>query len=297
MKQLKIIPLSLLFLVAITLFLVGCKKAAPITESVSIDSASLVPKRDTITALNTKLKAGEYIFKTKKGNFFVMNVESLQDTLEQYATKSATESFREEDLAASDNQTCNTDEFEGTDRAGVKTTKSRAQLETNVDAKALFEELSAGEDNLCANRQQFTANRRESIENRNVQLNKVYLYTFKRQKDEDYHLIVGTSKNPRTAYFFNVEISGNPPAGAYGRQDIIQARNDFEEYFELTYCADSYYEQNFRNDPIPVIITGSIFYDAWHCSSFASSGPQRWTEIKLQTAWEIHPITKIEFLE
>ena len=244
--------------------------------------------RDTITSLSEERQPGEYVFKTKKGSHFIMRVSSEQDSVDT-----------DKDLEPlSDDRTCNTDEFEGRDRAQVKTSKSNAPLETNMNVKTLFTQLSENEENLCEERDTFENDRRKSIENRNVQLETIFLYTFKRQKDEDYHLVVGSTDNSETAYFFNVEISGEPPSGSNGRNQILGARNDFEDYFGIREaCASSYYRQDFRESPIPVIVTGSLFFDAFHCSSFQNSGPQNWPEIVLQTAWEIHPITKIEFIE
>jgi hypothetical protein len=280
--------------VLLILIALACCRQKPNSEVITkVDSVAIdlpILKRDTITALDEKREPGDYIFKTKKGNYLVMRVENQTDSVEQYEDEGDNPGL------LSDSRTCNTDSFEGTDRGKVKTTKSRAILEKNVDAKKLFSDLSKDEGQLCADANTFLDDKRKKIENRNIQLNTVYLYTFKRQKDEDYHLVVGTTSNPKTAYFFNVEISGEPPAGANGRTEIIQARTDFEAYFELAYCANNYYDQDWRQTPVPVIITGSLFFDAFHCRSFQNSGPQKWKEIKLQTAWEIHPITKIEFL-
>lgn len=281
---------SLLILTALT----GCSQKPTSDVLTKVDSVAIdfpILKRDTITALDVKREPGDYIFKTKKGNYLVMRVENLADSVEQYEDEGDNPGL------LSDSRTCNTDSFEGTDRGKVKTTKSRAVLERNVDAKKLFTELSKDENQLCDDASTFMDDKRKKIENRNIQLNTVYLYTFKRQKDEDYHLVVGTTSNANTAYFFNVEISGEPPAGANGRTEIIQARADFEAYFELAYCANNYYDQDWRQTPVPVIITGSLFFDAFHCRNFQNSGPQKWKEIKLQTAWEIHPITNIEFLQ
>jgi hypothetical protein len=248
---------------------------------------------DTLTSLAADLPAGDYIFKTIKGGHILMSVSTEEDTLS--LAKGLVPHTIE---ALADKQTCNTDVFEGSERATVKTTKSRAPLETNVDAAKLFKALAQTEKNDCANRSTFRDTQRKPVENRNVKLNTVYLYTFKRQADEDYHLVVGSTASLATAYFFNVEISGEPPAGVNGRTEIVQARADFEHYFGIEEaCARTYYAKDFRKDPIPVRITGSLFFDAHHCTTFRASGPQKWTDIVLQTAWEIHPITAIEFLK
>jgi hypothetical protein len=271
--------------------LVSCKKPAEVVTGTPRDTLQL--KYDTITSLAADLPAGDYIFKTISGGHVLMRVSNEEDTVPLLKN-----SQPEAMAAAVDNQPCNTDVFEGSQRATVKTTKSRAALESNLDAATLFKALAKTEKTDCANRNTFKDTKRKAVEERNVKLNTVYLYTFKRQADEDYHLIVGSTNNIATAYFFNVEISGEPPAGAYGRAEIVQARSDFERYFDIEdACARSYYKQDFRRDPIPIRITGSLFFDAHHCTSFRASGPQKWTDIELQTAWEIHPITDIEFLK
>src|SRR5437879_2768710 len=44
-------------------------------------------------------------------------------------------------------------------------------------------------------------------------------------------------------------------------------------------------------DPVHVRITGSIFFDVDHAAGVVGPG-----NFKPKTAWEIHPITKLEFL-
>lgn len=280
------------FLFSFVVLLAACGKHTHKKHTEVVTDTTQRIQYDTISSLAVDLPDGDYIFKSSKGGFFQLKVSNDLDSVNPYKNMEA------DVFARADSKTCNTDSFEGSERAKVKTNKSKAPLEKNVDAETLFKALAKTEKKDCADRHTFQNATRKLAENRNVQLKTVYLYTFKRQADEDYHLIVGSTSKLSTAYFFNVEISGEPPVGAYGRTEILQARADFEQYFDIEEaCARTYYTKDFRKNPIPISIMGSLFFDAHHCKAFQDGGPQKWTNIILQTAWEIHPITQIEFLK
>jgi len=71
------------------------------------------------------------------------------------------------------------------------------------------------------------------------------------------------------------------------RERLKKPREDFKEFFgdEPPPCRYKVFTK-----PIPVRITGSLFYDIDHAPGVVGTGPY-----KPRTAWEIHPVTKIEF--
>lgn len=225
---------------------------------------------------------GRYIFISNKGNAFEFTVAGVED--EQI----------EADESDADNRACDNTFFDGSNRMNVKTNASRAALKTNVNPTRLFETLR---NNSQLESLLFPEDSREIIEQQNVEFKSVYIYGFSRQRDEDYHLIIGTGPSPSTSYFFNAEISAVPKeTNSVGRKKIIKARQDFEDWFRINdQCRTGYKNNDWRRTPVPVLIRGSLFYDKQHAAAVHNLGPQSWPGIKIGSAWEIHPITEIVF--
>lgn len=249
---------------------------------------------DTVEVLGTDLKPGKYIFKSPKGGYFKFTFSAEDDNTKSFGT-SESASISEQALS---NPACDGPDFDASYRAKVKYTPSRSPLELKVNPNTLLDYFVSTHEDMCEHKRDLEKDKRLDIENRNVQLKKVYIYTFKRQGDEDYHVIFGTTDDISTAKFFNCEISGLSPSGTYGRDKLIDARDSFESYFGIMdKCATSYYRNDFREQPVPVLLEGSLFYDGEHCDHYENNGPQKWKELEVSIAWELHPITKIEFLE
>ena len=258
----------------------------------SLRSGSVNKIIDTIKSFGQELKPGNYIFLSPKGNYIPFCYSNEVDSVV------SNPEFKEKTMTIVANAACDGPDFDATYRAKVKYTPSRSTLERNVNPNNLVNYFAEKHPEMCENKNNLPNDSRLMVENRNVELLTVFIYTFKRQGDEDYHVILGTTKNVNTAKFFNSEISGLSPSGSYKRSNLVEARNTFEEYFGVSEkCATSYYKNDFRNHPIPVKIEGSLFYDGEHCTSFKNNGPQNWKELEIEIAWEIHPITSIEFLE
>lgn len=263
----------------------------------NIDSSAIVSEpviKDTVRALDSTLEPGRYVFQSHFGNNFPFDVTTDVDTENTEVHPAKTIAL----MAAKTNSACDGPEFDGVYRKTVKFTPSHKNIEFGANPKTLLTDLFHSEDAMCGNKSNLKENKREAREDRNVQFDHVFIYTFKRQSDEDYHVIFGTSGDVNTALFFNGEISGISPASTFGRKKLIGARGLFETYFQIgAHCATSYYEHDFRLHPIPVKLSGSLFYDGEHCTNYSANGPQQWHNIKLNSAWEIHPITGIEFLK
>jgi len=119
-----------------------------------------------------------------------------------------------------------------------------------------------------------------------------YIYGFKKESDNDYHVIIGDAPGTPNRQFLNVEISGIPNTGtAENRHALEDVRNQFRTAFGLGTGWNGGYER-LDDNPVPVRITGSAFWDIEH-EPPATVGPN-WAKAK--TAWEIHPISAIEFL-
>jgi hypothetical protein len=133
---------------------------------------------------------------------------------------------------------------------------------------------------------------RTAEENRNVTLS-AFLYALLKEDDNDYHVILGDNPDLETVRYVNVEVSGLPPAGPF-KNRLTQVRTNFKSFFNdqdagILQEAEQRYVK--FEPPIRVQVSGSLFWDIEHPPP-KTVGP---TDHKPQTAWEIHPVTTIEF--
>jgi len=116
-----------------------------------------------------------------------------------------------------------------------------------------------------------------------------YLYAAKREPDNDFHIILG-QKPSHAERYMTAEISGLPKSGHPDRTALKSARDEFKEYFGDDLPEGDSYD---HYDPIPIRITGCVFFDASHHAGYPNSpGPQG---MKPKTSWELHPVTEIIF--
>ena len=179
------------------------------------------------------------------------------------------------------------DGFAGHDRGEAKTSIADAPEEGTTNLVTLLDSL-ADDDAMRHYHPPISKSwdsPRVSEENRNVTVN-AWLYAAKSEPDGDFHVIIGSSADGDHARFMNVEISGLPAGGdSYDR--LAQARSDFKAYFAGQLPGSGY---DLYETPIPVRVSGSLFYDIDHAPGLV--GPQA---MRPTTAWEIHPITAIVF--
>jgi hypothetical protein len=86
----------------------------------------------------------------------------------------------------------------------------------------------------------------------------------------------------------NMEITGLPHNEF--REQLRRPRQDFLDYLGGSEPPTSKYLV--FDDPVHVRITGSLFYDIDHVPGVVGSGA-----LKPEQAWEVHPVTSIEFLD
>jgi hypothetical protein len=126
---------------------------------------------------------------------------------------------------------------------------------------------------------------RVDVEQKNVTI-PAWLWYVKKEKDNDYHVILGSSAGPDAVYM-NVEVSGLPVAADDPNfTDLQNARKQLTSLLGHEPSATDY-EQPF-NPPLPVSVTGSLLYDGDHVPG--EVGP---VGHQPQTTWEIHPVTSI----
>jgi hypothetical protein len=116
-----------------------------------------------------------------------------------------------------------------------------------------------------------------------------FLFAASRESDNDFHCIVGRDPS-EPSHFMNVEISGLPPSGSEFLAALRSARNQFKAFFNANGdgLPGSGYDK--YDPPISIKVTGSLFFDVDHVPP--AVGPNG---MKPQTAWEIHPVSVIQF--
>jgi hypothetical protein len=177
--------------------------------------------------------------------------------------------------------------FRGTDRKGPKTTIASASRENFSDLKALVATLT-GDDDM---RDHHPPLERDTMtrmveEVKNVRV-PAWIYAIKYEADQDWHVILGTDPSASgTPTFFNAEISGLPGNAAAAFAKLKQVRVALAEILSDELPSGSGYRK--YDDPIAVVVEGSLFYDIDHAAGVV--GP---AGMRPKTAWEIHPVTKL----
>jgi hypothetical protein len=178
-------------------------------------------------------------------------------------------------------------EFAGHDRKAAKTSTSDAPVEDQETLEAVLASLP-DDDQMLHHHPKITEaedSDRVDEEERNVHFY-AYLYATKREADNDYHIILGSTKSPTDSEFMTAEVSGLPRTGP-DRTKLKAVRKEFEDEFIDNPIGTRY--RTFQV-PIRVEVTGSLFFDVDHPAGVV--GPDG---LKPNTAWEVHPVTKIVF--
>ena len=178
------------------------------------------------------------------------------------------------------------DDFNGHDRKAAKISIADAPLENFANIGKLVDSLAPESEMLALDISKDETSDRVAQEKRNVAV-EGFIYAVKAEGDHDFHVILGTAPGENVT-FLNVEVSGLPLGGP-DRAKLKAARTAFKAFFGEH---GSNFGNNYQkfNPPIPVRIEGSLFFDADHPAGVV--GP---SGMRPKTAWEIHPVTKIEF--
>jgi hypothetical protein len=179
------------------------------------------------------------------------------------------------------------DMFTGTDRRDPKTSVATGDREPYATVAALRSSLMSDSDMLDLGIGKAPDSERVPAEQHNVTVAAV-IYAISKESDHDFHLIVGDPECESGDCLMNVEVSGLPPSVSVDYAILKAARSKFLAYFDGTDPGTSGYDKS--DPPIPVTITGSLFFDVDHKAGVVGPSGRRPT-----SAWEIHPLTNIEF--
>ncbi|MDB5389314.1 MAG: hypothetical protein JWM11_4960 [Planctomycetaceae bacterium] len=182
----------------------------------------------------------------------------------------------------------NTENFAGHDRKKPKTSISTAPVEDFTDLAALLASLTPDDQMLnhtppVLKDPDFD---RVAEEQRNVRVSGA-IAAIKKEPDNDFHVILA-STGSASADFMNIEISGLPTTGP-NRAPLAAVRASLRQFLTANgvNVTSSYIK---FNPPIPVTVTGSLFYDIDHAPGVV--GP---SGMRPKTSWEIHPVTELTF--
>lgn len=274
----------------LAILIVCCSLIAASCKNLSKISRKQIATLDTITDLNNLEPKQQAIYKQKDGKSHVMYYEpdprdSIADNDTTQFNRGGGDSYNTLQVMAA-NERCESDNFDGSNRRVAKITISPAGMESFNTLRALINSLEDAD--VMAASISGSNSLRIPAEDRNVWVKKAYLYCYSRQTDEDFHVIIGTTKkHTATTKFFNVEISGLPPAGDASFTLLNEARNDFFEEATENLCSSGYY---CYATPLKIEVKGSLFYDKQHHNGLHGTGTKRPDD-----AWEIHPVTFLKY--
>ena len=185
---------------------------------------------------------------------------------------------------------CSGDIFAGHDRAVAKTHPDTTQKKTFATVDALMASGLLTSDTKMRNMNppipKDPTSPRVGNETKEVEITKAFLYGIYKEKDNDFHVIIGNGKSGSQMKLLNIEIAALPNDAT-----ILQAPRDtiITRFGDLN-CGDGAFKP--VGTPIPIKVEGSLFYDIDHPPGAVGFGIY-----KPKTAWEIHPVKNIQFLD
>jgi len=188
------------------------------------------------------------------------------------------------------------DDFGGTDRKAAKLSVSDAETESFDNVSDLIATLPA-ESKMKAHKPPISTaatSGRVKEEDRNIHVD-AFIYAASREKDNDFHLIVGMDPDGDTEMYMTMEISGLPDEGDDSFAQIKSARDEFKQFFEdnsLTLPPMTY---DFYNPPLKVTIEGSLFFDMTHAKGGGPRPGPSSLKGHMPVIWEVHPVSTIVF--
>jgi hypothetical protein len=126
-------------------------------------------------------------------------------------------------------------------------------------------------------------------EQRNVRVT-AFLYATKKETDNDFHLLIGDKPDGGDGRFMTAEVSGLPSPDDSSTPRFQRARDQYRSFFEEIHHAlpgEGYIR---FHEPVPVTVSGSLFFDVDHSIGEVHSGT-----VRPESVWEIHPVSDLVF--
>ena len=178
--------------------------------------------------------------------------------------------------------------FAGTDRKVAKISIAHGGVEEFDDLGALLDSLTPDDDMINHDPEITRDEHSDRVEEelRNVRVTGCWLYAASREKDNDFHCIIGTDPDAKPRRFMNAEVSGLPSKKSAAFAKIKASRASFKAIVQNNLPGFGY---DFYNPPRPITIGGSLFFDITHASG-GKPGPAK---VKPESIWELHPVTEM----
>lgn len=182
------------------------------------------------------------------------------------------------------------DNFMGSARKAAKLSIAKGAAKTSKDLSGLIASLTPDDKMIHHKPKIATASTsdRVSEEMRNVRVS-AFLYAASREADNDFHLIIGRDPNSPPELYMTMELSALPPSSSPAFAKLNAARDAYKKFFSKNLPNLTY---DYYTPPIPVTITGSLFFDMTHATG-TRPGPAS-LKSRMPTIWEVHPITSIK---
>ena len=179
--------------------------------------------------------------------------------------------------------------FRGHDRLEPKTGTVMGSVKKFGDVAALANSLPS-DDDMRHHTPPITTTTSERMteEIQNVRV-KAWIYAITYESDQDWHVILGTDPSSASRTFFNAEVSGLPGPSAADFSTLRDVRQALADILANDLPSSNKYRV--YDHPLPVVVEGPLFFDVDHAAGVV--GPSKPTVMRPQTAWEIHPITKL----
>ncbi len=184
------------------------------------------------------------------------------------------------------------DVFRGSIRASVKTSFVNLPTDTFQSIKELRNWLPDDEYMHKSTEAKTNTAPRTKEENHSICLADVYIFGIKREDDNDFHVILGSSKSlEKSQPFLTAEISGLPDSTSPFFAILAAVRHHFKNWIGTDISKELVFVASKKNPPIHLdYISGSLFFDNHHYGAHSKVD-----SYKVFSAWEIHPVTKIVF--
>ena len=239
---------------------------------------------DTITDLSQLTR--EALYKAPNGKVYHVSFVENEETAPNAERAIAPPNASVRANAAAANVACDHNNvFDGSYRKKAKTSIAKNNASGTSLAKLITRVKAINKSTIIVS----SSTPRITIEDSVVTFISVFLYAIARESDEDYHIIIGTSGNPATAKYFNIECSGLPGSASLAFSKLKAVRQKVVTLLGGTERSQSGYVV--FNDHPKVKIIGSLFYDKEHENSIPGPAASKPT-----TAWELHPITEFKML-
>lgn len=179
--------------------------------------------------------------------------------------------------------------FAGADRKAAKLSIASAPMQNYGNVSALIASLPSVDSMVQLHIPTNSTSNRVQQEERNVHVTG-FLYAASHEADNDFHLIVGDDPNAANEEYMTMEVSGLPPKNSPAFVALNAARTSFKQFFGAKNLPGAGY--NFYQPPIPVVVEGSLFFDATHSTGQAPGPPS--LKSRMPTIFEVHPVTSIK---